>query len=357
MVDARRLQEIWDGVASAPLALRAVLGAASWGWAAGRALDRALHEVRLLPRVRLPIPVVSVGNVRVGGSGKTPFVAALARAQVAAGRRVVVLARGYGRAAGAALNDEGAWLAAAVPQARIVQAPDRAAAAERALARAPADLVILDDGFQHEALARDLDLVLVDAATGFGNGRLLPAGPLRERPSALRRAALVVLTRSELATAEQLARTRAAVAAAAPHVPVATARFDVVAIRQGERALPPAALAGGAVVVASGVARPAAVAATVEALGARVVDEARFPDHHAYSLGELEELLARARARGATLVGTAKDGVKWRALAPARADEWRIVEQELVVTEGRATLDALLGRLFAPRAATTACAS
>src|SRR5262249_14033405 len=210
MLDARRLQEIWEGGAPAPIALRAGLGAASLGWAAGRALHRALHSARLLPRVRLPVPVVSVGNVSVGGSGKTPFVAALARAQVAAGRRVLIVARGYGRAAGAALNDEGAWLRAAVPRARVGQDPDRAAAARRELAREPADLVLLDDGFQHEALARALDLVLVDAATGFGNGRLLPAGPLRERPAALRRAALVVLTRSELASAEQLGRTRAA---------------------------------------------------------------------------------------------------------------------------------------------------
>src|SRR5262245_23526183 len=183
MLDARRLQEIWEGTASAPIALRAGLSAASWGWAAGRTLHRALHAARLLPTLRLPVPVVSVGNLRVGGSGKTPFVAALAREQVAAGRRVLILARGYGRAAGAGRNDEGEWLRSVVPQARIVQDADRAAAARRELAREPADLVVLDDGFQHEALARDLDLVLVDAATGFGNGRLLPAGPLRERPA------------------------------------------------------------------------------------------------------------------------------------------------------------------------------
>jgi tetraacyldisaccharide 4'-kinase len=357
MLDARRLQEIWEGTASAPIALRAGLGAASLAWAAGRRLHRALYATRLLARARLPVPVVSVGNVSVGGSGKTPFVAALARVQVAAGRRVVILARGYGRAHGAALNDEGAWLRSVVPQARIVQAPDRATAARRELAREPADLVLLDDGFQHEALARDLDLVLVDAATGFGNGKLLPAGPLRERPDALRRAAFVVLTRRELASDEQLARTRAAVAAAAPAVPVATTRFEVSGLRRGTRTLPASELRGRAVVIATGVARPAAVAATVAALGARIVDDARFPDHHSYSKGELDDLLARAKSRDAILVGTAKDGVKWSALAAARAEEWLVVEQELVFESGRAELDAALERLITARPATDASAT
>src|SRR6185295_14704337 len=124
MRDGGRLQEIWHEDATAPLALRIGLGAVSLAWATGRALHRALYRTGLLRRVRLPVPVVSVGNLSVGGVGKTPFVAALAREQIELGRRVLIVARGYGRAVGAELNDEGAWLRAVVPGARVVQDPD-----------------------------------------------------------------------------------------------------------------------------------------------------------------------------------------------------------------------------------------
>src|SRR5262249_14997671 len=169
------------------------LGAAYGACAAWRnaAFDRGARAVQ-----RLPVTVVSVGNLTVGGTGKTPAVVWLCALAAARGRRPGVLARGYGRAPGARLNDEGEMLARALPGLLQDQAPARAAAGRRLLALG-ADFVVLDDGFQHRRLHRDVDLVCLDARLPFGNGRCLPAGELRERPDGLRRADAVILTRAD----------------------------------------------------------------------------------------------------------------------------------------------------------------
>src|SRR5262249_33431092 len=152
------------------------------------AFDRGWRRVH-----RLPVTVVSVGNLTVGGTGKTPTVAWLCALAAARGRRPGVLARGYGRAPGALLNDEGEMLAGAGPGRRTERAPDRAAAGRRLLTRG-ADFVVLDDGFQHRRLHRDVDLVCLDARLPFGIGRCLPAGELREQPAGLQRADAVIPT-------------------------------------------------------------------------------------------------------------------------------------------------------------------
>ena len=353
MVDRRRLERIWEGEAEAPAPLRIVLALGSVAWGLGRLLHRALYAAKLRSRVRLPCPVISVGNVTVGGAGKTPFVAALARMLAARGKRVVILARGYGRRPGAKLNEEGEWLAAALPSVRVVQDPDRASAAKRALAESPADVVLLDDGFQHERLERDLDLVLVDATFGFGNGKLLPAGPLRERPAALARAHFAILTRCELAEEEEIARVRAALLAAAPGVLQLHARLDLSGLRHGGEKLAPYELKGRELLLATGVGRPSAVARTVSKLGAVVVDHVRFPDHHAYTRAEVDALLERASAIDVWLATTEKDAVKWDALCPDRRGDYVVLEQGFALTEGRERFEARLEEIVgsAPPAA------
>jgi tetraacyldisaccharide 4'-kinase len=347
MVDRRRLERIWEGEAEASAPLRIVLAIGSVAWGLGRRLHRALYAAKLRRRVRLPCPVISVGNVTVGGSGKTPCVAALARMLAAKGKRVVVLARGYGRQPGAKLNEEGEWLAAALPSVRVIQDPDRAGAAKRALAESPADVVLLDDGFQHERLERDLDLVLVDATFGFGNGKLLPAGPLRERPEALARADFAILTRCELADDEEIARARAALLAAAPGVLQLHARLDLSGLRHGGEKVAPYELKGRELLLATGVGRPSAVARTVSRLGAVVVDHVRFPDHHAYTRAEVEELLERAGAIDVWLATTEKDAVKWDALCPDRRGDYIVLEQGFALTEGRERFEARLEEVVA----------
>jgi tetraacyldisaccharide 4'-kinase len=332
-----RAEQVWqDAAARAPL-----LAAASLVYGAGRSLHRGLFDAGVLKRRRLDALVVSVGNLTVGGVGKTPFVAWLAKELLARGRKVVALARGYGRRDGARLNDEGLWLEREVAGLRVVQDPDRFAVAQVALATEPADVVLLDDGFQHERLERDLDVVLLDARAPFGNGRLLPRGPLRERPEAIARAHFVLAARAELADVGQLERLRAEVARLAPHARFGALHFEVGAVRRAERRDEPATLRGRAVVLCTGVGSPASVRATVERLGARVVDELVFPDHHDFTRDDLARAREAARSRDAELVVTAKDAVKLdllsgatsvsprRAAGDSSVADYAVLEQEV----------------------------
>ncbi len=344
--DRRRSIESWwrdEALAPSPPVLGPLLSCASVVYRGGRALHRGLFAAQILQRRRLPIPVVSVGNLAVGGVGKTPFVGWLARELVARGRRVLVVARGYGKAFGARLNDEGEWLERAAPGARIVQAPDRFRAATEALAAAPADIALLDDGFQHERLARDLDVVLLDGRAPFGNGRLLPRGPLREPPAALRRARFVLVTRAELAPCGALEQIRARVVALAPAARFGVVSFEIAALRRGSGREPPDALRGRAVVLFTGVGSPESVRANVEQRGATVVDELAFPDHHAFTREELEQARARAAGLSAALVVTEKDAVKLdRFGAPER---YLVLEQRVVVADGGRELIAAIEAL------------
>lgn len=196
----RVLQTLWYGRGMPPLWLLPLSGL----FGAAAALRRALYRLGVLRRVRLQARVVVVGNIAVGGSGKTPLVAWLARGLKQSGWNVGIVSRGYGRGDAAVrrvrpdtpaaeAGDEAAWLAreTGVP---VVVGSDRVRAA-RALFKGgrPPDVVISDDGLQHYRLARDVEIVAVDAGRGYGNGALLPAGPLRERPRRLSRADAVVL--------------------------------------------------------------------------------------------------------------------------------------------------------------------
>jgi tetraacyldisaccharide 4'-kinase len=277
--------------------------------------DRGLRRVH-----RLPVRVVSVGNLTVGGTGKTPAVAWLCELARQRGRRPGVLARGYRRAAGALLNDEGAMLQARLPWLLQEQDPDRVAAGARLCAQG-ADFVVLDDGFQHRRLHRDVDLLCVDAAQPFGNGSCLPAGDLREGAAGLRRASLVLLTRAagldaarlqaRTAWLRTLARNDALPVFACDHAPV-----DALA-RPGAAVVPLAALRGRAVLL-SAIARPQAFRATCEQLGVAVVREFRYRDHHRFSAAEVDVAAAAARAAGAVLLTTEKDEARLGACAHER---------------------------------------
>ncbi|MFM1873608.1 MAG: Tetraacyldisaccharide 4-kinase [Planctomycetota bacterium] len=271
---------------------------------------------------RLAATVVSVGNLAVGGTGKTPTVAWLCELARAAGRRPGVLARGYGRTPGAELNDEGLMLQRRLPWLLQEQRPDRVAAGARLLARG-ADYVVLDDGFQHRRLHRDLDLVCLDATLPFGNGQCLPSGDLREWRSGLRRAGLVLLTRASGLSPEALAQRvrRLREIARKPELAVyATehAPLDLVLQPSGEQR-PVAELRRRRVVLLSAIARPASFRSTCEALGADVVGELAHRDHHTFTAAELERAVATARAADAMLLTTEKDDARIGEGGPERA--------------------------------------
>jgi tetraacyldisaccharide 4'-kinase len=366
----RLLERIWwspaPGLAGA-LALPPLL-AAELLFRAGAALRGALYARGILSVERAGVPVVSIGNLAVGGAGKTPVAMAVAGRLLARGRRVAVLSRGYGAARGDARvvsdgarvlldaaegGDEPVLLARRLPGVAVLCGPRRAALAHAAVAELGADALLLDDGFQHRALARDLDVVVLDASSPFGNGRLLPAGPNREPRGALARAGLVWLSRVDQAEPTAVEALRALAREATGREPVESrhAPLDVVDGRL-VRGLGPGALRGRRVLLLAGIGRPGGFRGTVAALGAEIAAERIFPDHHRFSKGDLEEVRRAAdAARCELVVTTEKDAVR---LDPAAAADPRIVAVriEAEVTRGGDVLDAALDAVLGSRAAT-----
>ncbi len=265
-----------------------------------------------------PVPVVCVGNLVLGGAGKTPVALAIARTLTAAGLAPHFLTRGYGgRLAGPvrvdpalhdaeAVGDEPLLLAAEAP---AWVARDRAAGARAAVAGG-AGAIVMDDGFQNPYLRKDLSLVVVDGAAGLGNGAVFPAGPLREtvRCGMARADAVVVMGEDRAGIGRRLA----AAVPGRPPLPVLRARL----VPEPEAAR----LRGAAVLAFAGIGRPEKFFATLEALGATLVGRYGFPDHHRYSPDELMRLAERAAALNARLVTTAKDHVRLPAAARAMAE-------------------------------------
>lgn len=336
-----RLERIWypgAGFAQTPpagLRFAAAVHAAAVRARAG-AYDRGLLAAR-----RLPVPCISVGNISVGGTGKTPLVALLLEELTARGARPAVVSRGYGgRARGPErvasdggfesarrYGDEPALLAARYPRVPVFVGRDRHAAGLLAVASGGATVVVADDAFQHRRLARDLDIAVIDASRGLGNGRQLPAGPLREPPASLARAGFVVLNR--VGEAPDLGALRRTVERLAPRASLAEADL-VFAGWYDARTGAPVELPAGAVVYAfSGIANPVSFHRTLETLGVQVRGAEVFRDHHPYGAGEIERLQRAAAASGAVAaVTTAKDAVRipaWRGQVPLYRAEVKLV--------------------------------
>jgi tetraacyldisaccharide 4'-kinase len=316
------------------------------------ALRHALYDRGWLKSRRVEVPVISVGNLSVGGTGKTPFVAWLAARLEGRGLRPGILSRGYRgtERAGRLESDETLWYEHVLPHVPVHAAPDRRLGAAR-LIEEGVECVVLDDGFQHRRLQRDLDLVLVDATRPWGLPRgeagdpgvraLLPRGLLRDSPWRLAACDALVVTRSDQVRAEELEALVEDLRELAPgrgillgvHRPVRLVGPD-------GRASHAAALRGRDVDLVSGIGNPQAFRATVAKLGARVGEHRAFPDHHAYGADDLAGL----GEDGRWIVTTAKDARKL-ALA-ARAVH--VLEVEFHLEEGEDLLDALLDAL--PRA-------
>lgn len=272
---------------------------------------------------RADLPVISVGNLTVGGTGKTTIVAWLVSELTRRGRRPAVVSRGYlGRAGRGPVivsvgqgpmvepevsGDEPFLLATRLPGALVISGSDRVMGCEAAL-RAGADCVVLDDGFQHVRLARDLDIVLLDAHNPFGNYRLLPAGTLREPVSGLRRAGAVVITRSRpgesFSVVERVVRRHNA---------------TVPLLRAGHRSCGFVDAKGEVVgrperaVAFCGIGNPEAFATDLEHQGVQVMEFRRFRDHHPFTHANWDELRELASRHRATLLTTEKDLVRLRA--------------------------------------------
>ena len=276
-----------------------------------------------LRRRRLNSPVISVGNLSVGGTGKTPLVILMAKTLLAGGHRPCILTRGYRRRRGKRLivlepgtdrvadprkiGDEPAALARALPNVPIIVSRDRFRAGLIGEQRFQATVHLLDDGFQHLALYRDLDVVLLDVTRPPSDSALLPAGRWREPFSALRRAHWVILTRTELGDA---GRWQGPVQALHPGARIFRCHTKFAGLVDARNALsePHANLLGKKAAAFCGIGNPAAFFADLRRWGFWVVAESVFPDHHVYRRHELDSLLALARRAGAeAILTTQKD--------------------------------------------------
>jgi len=275
----------------------------------------------------LPCRVISVGNLTVGGTGKTPVVIALASALRERGRRVGVVSRGYKRRSVAGVlevsdgqtvrsdpdetGDEPLLIAQRCPGVPVAVGADRPLAGRHLLDRYHVDTLIMDDGYQHLALRRDANILVLDASTPFGNGYLLPRGGLREPLSAMARATAVLITRASQAA--RLDDLKTAVRTVSSTVPVWVTDFRPSTVAQvgGSSTVEPSALKGEQVLAVSGIGRPDSFRRLLADAGATVAEHCVFPDHHAYSWEDVQRVRqAAARAGAIRIVTTEKDGVK-----------------------------------------------
>ena len=307
------------------------------------AVRGAAYRRGWMRRARLDAPVISVGNLTFGGTGKTPTVIALVRDLVRMGRRPAVLTRGYKRRDDHQVvvvgpeprqgvdevGDEPLEMARRLPGVPVVVDSDRERGGTEAL-RLGADVLVLDDGFQHLQLERDLDLVLIDAGDPWGGGRLPPLGRLREPLTAIRRASAVLITKVPADWRPVVAEIEAAVDHVAPALQVFVSRMRAHRVRvPGEGWQRADILAGRRVLPFAGIGRPQGLADTLSEAGAEVVDSRWFPDHHAYTPADLHQVTAAAEAVEAVPVTTAKDATK----LPPDAAVW-VVEVEMDPVEG-----------------------
>jgi tetraacyldisaccharide 4'-kinase len=364
-----RLQDWWRRVAlgadrprgwGAALAGVLVLFSLLYGIAA-----TLLLWIRALRPARSPVPVISVGNLVAGGAGKTPTTIHLARRLKKEGRNVAIVSRGYGRRSRGEVivsrgdrplvewheaGDEPYLMAILTSGVAIVAAERRAAGVRLAVEKLGADAILLDDAFQHVQLARDLDIVVVDAARPVGNGHLLPGGPLREHPSGIGRCDLILATRADRAGGS--GRVEGALGPLAPHAPVVATRMKPVElwdVGTGDR-ISLSELRKGEVLALSSIADPSDFESMLSGLGMKLAARIALPDHHEYTEEDTEVILAAAREVGAdAIVTTEKDAVRlrpWRSRLPLVA-----LGIEVEVTSGGRHLDAALRRALERRTA------
>ncbi len=275
-----------------------------------------LFDRELIGISKLPRPVISVGNVTTGGTGKTPVVQWIVRELQAMSHRPAVLMRGYKRADANASSDEEQLLrdSLGIP---VFADPKRFLAGQRALRSHPEiDVFVLDDGFQHRRLARDLDIVLIDATNPFGYDHVLPRGMLRESMTCLARVDVVILTRTDLAPPHALDEIEAAVHSGNSSVPILRSVHRLGDLRGVEVHRSLAELKEKRVWAFCGIGNPEAFENGLRRAGVQLAGSTRFADHYAYEVSDLETLQQSARESGAEiLLTTEKDFVKIRDLA------------------------------------------
>ena len=309
-----------------------------------------LYDRRMLPMRQFPVPIISVGNLTLGGTGKSPMVAYLCRFFLEQNLRPGLVSRGYGtvknNGTSNSVNDEFLEMSYRFPAVPHLQHPHRAKAIEQLLQTEQVDVVILDDAFQHRQVARNTDIVLLDATTPFGFEHVFPRGTLREPLSSLRRADIVLLTRSDLVTEAERQKIKQRVLAINPnvawgeaiHVPTSLV-CPLPADPGWHSAEPIESIRGKSALAFCGIGNPEAFRDTLKRCGVHVVKLIPFPDHYGYTQHDVDKLLRTAKELGTDLIlCTMKDLVKLNrhefADIPLRA-----VSIEIQFTSGELTIE------------------
>ena len=313
-MDQQGFKHLVSGCRKGPVAwgLRLVLSPAGGVYSLVVRIRNFLYDKGLLKSQRAGAPVVSVGNLTVGGTGKTPLVIWLAGLLGSKGLSCGILTRGYKMgSAGTPAIDEPAILARECLRARVIVNADRIAGAAEAVKLHSVEVLLLDDGFQHRRLARDLDIVAIDATCPFGYGRVLPAGLLREPVSGLKRAHAAVITRSDQVHKDDLAAIEDELRRRNPRLVIARTRhLPVSATDDCGHDLELGRFSGKRVFAFSGIGNPEGFFATVRGLGCEIVATLAFDDHHHYSHNDLAYICGEALKSGAEwILTTQKDWI------------------------------------------------
>lgn len=260
-----------------------------------------MYDIGLFKTHKVLVPVISVGNITTGGTGKTPLVIWLTKC-ISPKKSCAILTRGYKAARDSV--DEPSLLARSVPDTTVVVNPDRVAGAKSAINNG-AQVLILDDAFQHRRLARNVDIVTIDATRPFGYGRILPAGLLREPLGSLKRADAVVITRADQVDKNRLDEIEATIKTINPSLLIATAVHKPLSLIDNHGAeLQLAHIKNKKVFAFCGIGNPDAFLTTLKSLGATVAGSSVYDDHYHYSKADIEQLAANTRATNADLALT-----------------------------------------------------
>ncbi len=335
----------------------------SVGYRVALGIRETAYGCRLLRTGRLPCPVVSIGNITLGGSGKTPMVELAVLGLRQLGAQPAVVTRGYGRKTrgvhvvsdrdriqlGArAAGDEPVLLAEHLPGTPVVVGENRFEAGQVAIERCGATVLVLDDGFQHRSIGKDLEIVVVNGRAPWGQGHLFPRGMLREPLAGLGRADLIVITNPP--TGGEVDAATATIRRHNKHAPVLVAGFEMIDAQEmtSGRRVSPGELAGRKLLAFAGLGSPRSFVDTLEGAGIALTDMIEFPDHHWFTPSELPELSRQARQSGAEgLITTEKDWMRLRDQPPPSVPLWVLMVRLRLDSGQEAWLRALEGVLSA----------
>ncbi len=331
------IEKLWSGTSIGHRLGRGALLPLAGLYRSAVAIRSGLIERGMIPIVASPIDVVSVGNLTVGGTGKTPVSAWIAGRLALDGRRPAIVLRGYG-------DDEPIVHSRLNPGVDVVVEKSRVKGIARAAAGG-ADVAVLDDAFQHRAAGRTIDIVLVSADDWTGTHHMLPAGPYRESPASLRRASAVIVT-AKAASSLAMLEVEAWVRRTSPTTPLFVVRLvqkSLVRVAPPGEAVPVSSIAGKRILAIAAIGNPAAFFRQLESLGASVVP-LRFPDHHAFTSRDVRKIVALIRGLD-FVVCTLKDAVKLAPIWPAGEAPLWYVSLSVEAVSGEADLDEMLRAL------------